>query len=235
MWRLYTDGASNSDSSGAGLTLVSPEGKKYTYALRFEFEITNNEAEYEALLTGLRIATYMKIDNLIIDGNLYPKSYLSPWLRCVGPVQAKGIIQEISFSGFEDHEATILIAFDAHRRKSMNLEVRSMYTEHQKSSNGETLFSLTYGLEAVVPIEISVKTEMIKEFEVRKNDKRRQEDLDILEERREIASIREAHYKQKLKRYYNKRVRPSTFKPGTYMLQLNSASKAELQGKIGPT
>ncbi|GKE56550.1 hypothetical protein Tco_1495735 [Tanacetum coccineum] len=72
---------------------------------------------------------------------------------------------------------------------------------------------------------------MIKEFEVRKNDKRRQEDMDILEEQREIASIREAHYKQKLKMYYNKRVRPSTFKPCTYMLQLNSASKAEFQGK----
>ncbi|GKD36681.1 reverse transcriptase domain-containing protein [Tanacetum coccineum] len=49
-WRLYTDGASNSDGSGAGLKLIDPEGKEYTYALRFEFETTNNEVEYEALL-----------------------------------------------------------------------------------------------------------------------------------------------------------------------------------------
>ncbi|GJY15600.1 reverse transcriptase domain-containing protein [Tanacetum coccineum] len=49
-WRLYTDGAYNSDGSGAGLTLVDPKGKEYTYALRFEFKTTNNEAEYEALL-----------------------------------------------------------------------------------------------------------------------------------------------------------------------------------------
>ncbi|GKC67446.1 reverse transcriptase domain-containing protein [Tanacetum coccineum] len=40
---------------GAGLMLISPEGREYTYALRFEFETTNNEAEYEALLAGLRI------------------------------------------------------------------------------------------------------------------------------------------------------------------------------------
>ncbi|GJR58546.1 hypothetical protein Tco_1500708 [Tanacetum coccineum] len=59
--------------------------------------------------------------------------------------------------------------------------------------------------------------------------------LDILEERREISSIREAHYKQKLERYYNKRVLPSTFKLGTYLLRLNNASKAEFQRKIGPT
>ncbi|GJT54977.1 reverse transcriptase domain-containing protein [Tanacetum coccineum] len=44
-WRLYTDGASSSDGSGAGLMLISPEGKEYTYALRFGFQATNNEAE----------------------------------------------------------------------------------------------------------------------------------------------------------------------------------------------
>ncbi|GJT19063.1 reverse transcriptase domain-containing protein [Tanacetum coccineum] len=51
-WRHYTDGASNSDRSGTGLMLIDPEGKEYTYALRYEFETTNNEAEYEALLAA---------------------------------------------------------------------------------------------------------------------------------------------------------------------------------------
>ncbi|GJV70678.1 reverse transcriptase domain-containing protein [Tanacetum coccineum] len=54
-WKLYTDGAASSDGSGAGLMLIDPEVKEYTYALRFKFETTNNEAEYEALLAGLRI------------------------------------------------------------------------------------------------------------------------------------------------------------------------------------
>ncbi|GJT38692.1 reverse transcriptase domain-containing protein [Tanacetum coccineum] len=58
-WRLYTDEASNSDRSGAGLMLIDPEGKEHTYALRFEFETTNNKAKYEALLAGLRIAQEM--------------------------------------------------------------------------------------------------------------------------------------------------------------------------------
>ncbi|GKE55331.1 reverse transcriptase domain-containing protein, partial [Tanacetum coccineum] len=49
-WKLFTNGASSSDGSGAGLMVVSPEGKEYTYALRFEFKTTKNEAEYEALL-----------------------------------------------------------------------------------------------------------------------------------------------------------------------------------------
>ncbi|GJT88349.1 reverse transcriptase domain-containing protein [Tanacetum coccineum] len=65
-WKLYTDETSSSDGSGAGLMLVIPEGKEYTYALRFEFETTNNEAEYEALLAGLGIAEEMEIKNLAI-------------------------------------------------------------------------------------------------------------------------------------------------------------------------
>ncbi|GJV56518.1 reverse transcriptase domain-containing protein [Tanacetum coccineum] len=52
-WKLYIDGASSFDGSGTGLMLISLGGKEYTYALRFEFETTNNEAEYEALLAGL--------------------------------------------------------------------------------------------------------------------------------------------------------------------------------------
>ncbi|GJX06008.1 reverse transcriptase domain-containing protein [Tanacetum coccineum] len=51
-WKLFTDEAASLDGSGAGLTLIDPEGKEYTYALRFGFETTNNEAEYEALLAG---------------------------------------------------------------------------------------------------------------------------------------------------------------------------------------
>ncbi|GJT43140.1 reverse transcriptase domain-containing protein [Tanacetum coccineum] len=50
----------------ARLMLIDPEGKEYTYALRFEFETTNNEAEYEALMAGLRIAHEMEIVSLEI-------------------------------------------------------------------------------------------------------------------------------------------------------------------------
>ncbi|GJR01448.1 ribonuclease H-like domain-containing protein [Tanacetum coccineum] len=61
-----------------------------------------------------------------------------------------------------------------------------------KSSNGETPFSLVYGSEAVIPIEISMETKRINEFKVRQNEKRCRQELDILKERREIAFIREA-------------------------------------------
>nr|GEW88689.1 reverse transcriptase domain-containing protein [Tanacetum cinerariifolium] len=59
--------------------------------------------------------------------------------------------------------------------------------------------------------------------------------LKVLEEKREIAAIREAAYKKKLENYYNKKVRSSVYKPRDYVIQLNNASKVEYTGKIGPT
>ncbi|GJT74568.1 reverse transcriptase domain-containing protein [Tanacetum coccineum] len=51
-WTLFTDGSSCVDGSGAGLILTNPEGAEFTYAMRFRFEATNNEAEYEALIAS---------------------------------------------------------------------------------------------------------------------------------------------------------------------------------------
>ncbi|GKD32355.1 reverse transcriptase domain-containing protein, partial [Tanacetum coccineum] len=55
-WTLFIDRASNSKGSGAGLVLISPNGIEFKYALQLNFASTNNEAEYEALLAGLRMA-----------------------------------------------------------------------------------------------------------------------------------------------------------------------------------
>ncbi|GKD23813.1 suppressor of mec-8 and unc-52 protein homolog 1, partial [Tanacetum coccineum] len=46
-------GASSAEGSGAGLILTDPNGQEVTYALRFDFKTSNNEAEYEALIAGL--------------------------------------------------------------------------------------------------------------------------------------------------------------------------------------
>ncbi|XP_052182010.1 uncharacterized protein LOC127794799 [Diospyros lotus] len=69
VWELYVDGSSNEHGSGAGVLLVSPEGHKIPYALRFGFRVTNNEAEYEALLADLRLAREVKAERLKIFNN----------------------------------------------------------------------------------------------------------------------------------------------------------------------
>ncbi|GKB06004.1 reverse transcriptase domain-containing protein [Tanacetum coccineum] len=51
-------------SSRSRLILTNPEGVEFTYAIRFRFEATNNEAEYQALIAGLRIVEQMGVKNL---------------------------------------------------------------------------------------------------------------------------------------------------------------------------
>ncbi|GJZ85501.1 reverse transcriptase domain-containing protein [Tanacetum coccineum] len=63
-WTLFIDGSSCIDGSKAGLILINSKGKEFTYALRFEFDATNNEAEYEALIASLRITEQMGIKTL---------------------------------------------------------------------------------------------------------------------------------------------------------------------------
>ncbi|KAK9079767.1 hypothetical protein SSX86_001440 [Deinandra increscens subsp. villosa] len=65
-WTLYTDGAKNSEGSGAGLVLIDPNGVEVTYAILLDFPSTNNEAEYEALLAGLRLARKMNVKKLSV-------------------------------------------------------------------------------------------------------------------------------------------------------------------------
>ncbi|GKB98784.1 putative nucleotidyltransferase, ribonuclease H [Tanacetum coccineum] len=63
-WRLYTDGASNNKGSGAGLILITPDDVEYSSALCMNFSNSNNDAEYEALLAGLRIAKEMQVRDI---------------------------------------------------------------------------------------------------------------------------------------------------------------------------
>ncbi|GKA44237.1 reverse transcriptase domain-containing protein [Tanacetum coccineum] len=63
-WTLFTGDASTLKGSKAGLVLIGPSSVEYTYALRLTFVSTNNEAEYEALLAGLRIARKTKVQSL---------------------------------------------------------------------------------------------------------------------------------------------------------------------------
>ncbi|XP_072073815.1 uncharacterized protein [Arachis hypogaea] len=55
-WKLHVDGASNQMSGGAGIILESLTGVIYEQSVKFEFPVSNNQEEYEALLGGLILA-----------------------------------------------------------------------------------------------------------------------------------------------------------------------------------
>ncbi|GJY37292.1 reverse transcriptase domain-containing protein [Tanacetum coccineum] len=480
-WTLFTDGSSCVDGSGAGLILTSPEGTEFTYALRFQFTASNNEAEYEALIAGLRIAAQMGVRNVhvsvdsklvanqvlgayvakeenmikylekvkslvsgfanfsisqvprsknkkadalskiastsfahlskqvlveilkeksiqekevttvveedgptwmtpiieylkegtlpddrkeasklrikarqyeLLEGILYRRSFLKPWLRCVGPLQADYVIREIHegscsmhagprsvvakamrlgyywptmhrdaremirtcndcqihrpvprnpqqpltpitapwpfykwgidiagpfpegpgkvkflivamdyFTKWIEAKAVATITGNQHpqsnglvERATRSLEegikarlgegnknwiekLSHVLWSHRtmiKSSHCDTPFSLTYETEAVIPAEIGMPTYCTAAVDVVHNDEELRLNLDLLEEWRELAAIREAKTKLKMAKYYNARVRGVTFRPGDFVYRSNDASHAVGGGKLSP-
>ena len=65
-WALYVDDMANSRGSSLGIVLISPEGELLEQAVRLGFGASNSEAEYEALLHGLRTAKWLGVDPLTI-------------------------------------------------------------------------------------------------------------------------------------------------------------------------
>ena len=66
---MYFDGASSKDSVGVGVVFISPSRDVTTLSFKLEFETTNNIAEYEALVLGLRVAKDMKIEESSVFGD----------------------------------------------------------------------------------------------------------------------------------------------------------------------
>jgi hypothetical protein len=64
LWIIHVDGSAASQSGGAGVVISTPNGEKSHSSLRLEFRVTNNEAEYEAVIAGLRIAQEMGAEHV---------------------------------------------------------------------------------------------------------------------------------------------------------------------------
>ncbi|GJV61186.1 reverse transcriptase domain-containing protein [Tanacetum coccineum] len=417
-WILFTNGSSCTDGSGAGLILTNPEGIKFTYALRFRFDATNNEAEYEALIVGLKIAEQMGIKNLQANVNLrlvanqVNRTYVAKktnMIRYLEKVKtltnrfkaflikqvprsenkkadALSKIASTSFAHLskqvlveelkkKNYKCNVSIGSSRRRRRYMdnsyfqvphgrNTAIRSKKSKSSetqvmaharrhmihhgksladwlllanhargrkdasksmlrlpssqtcpkesaakakpdyisvadnpfkdwceklcirqhfasvkhpqtnglveranrslgegikarldersknwmeelphvlwahrtmiKSSNGDTPFSLTYEMEAVIPAEISMTTLRTAEVDPAQNNEALEINLDLLEEQREQAAIREAKSKAKMEKYYNSKVRRMSFKPGDLVYRNNEASREKDIGKLGP-
>ncbi|KAL5555089.1 hypothetical protein UlMin_037325 [Ulmus minor] len=116
-WKLYVDGSSTETSSGARIILVSPDGVKLSCAVHFKFKATNNQAEYEALLSGLRLAKEVSARHLTIYSDsqlvvsqvnsefqakgekmasyLEKKGFSSPSLLCLDEDRGKFTLKEV--------------------------------------------------------------------------------------------------------------------------------------------
>ena len=66
---MHFDGSSSKEGAGAGVVLVSPGGENVCLMYKLEFQTTNNVAEYESLVLGLRDAKDLGIQQLVFFGD----------------------------------------------------------------------------------------------------------------------------------------------------------------------
>nr|GEY71333.1 reverse transcriptase domain-containing protein [Tanacetum cinerariifolium] len=380
-WMLFTDGSSCVDGSGAGLILTNPDGVEFTYALRFQFVTSNNKAEYEALIVGLRIAKQMGVKNIqanvdsklvanqvlgtyvakednmikyldiakglvsgfktfsisqvprrkeitavieeegptwmtelvnylkegtlpedekkarklrlkarqyeLMEEILYKQSFLTPWLRCVGPLQAEYVMKEIHegscpfpegpgkvkflivamyyFTKWIEAKAVATItggqvtkfvwdnivcrfgipgeiisdngkqfANNSFKDWCDKLNITQHFASVKHPQSNRLVERANRSLWEVIPAEIGMPTYRTTTVDVVNNDEELRLNLDLLEERRELAAMNEARSKSKMMKYYNSQIRGVAFKPGDFVYRSNDASHAVAGGKLGP-
>jgi ribonuclease HI len=68
-WVMCFDGSYTLKEAGAGIVLIPPKGGMLKYAIQIEFSTTNNTAEYDGLVTGLRLGKELSIQRLLIRGD----------------------------------------------------------------------------------------------------------------------------------------------------------------------
>ncbi|GJW94395.1 reverse transcriptase domain-containing protein [Tanacetum coccineum] len=321
-WILFTDGSSCIDGFRADLIITNPEGIEFTYDIRFRFNATNNEAKYEALIAGLRIAEQMGVKNLQanVDSRLVANQvngtnvakdpgmikYLEKVKNLANTFKEFSIkqvprgenkkadalskmastsfahlskqvlVEELKEKSIDEKEVLAVVEEEGRTRMtpiyeylteeilpeekrkarairckageiisdnrkqfrdnpfkdwSLGKGIKAQLDERSKiwleeishilwahrtmikSSNGETPFLLTYGMEGVIPVEIGMPALRTAKMDMIKNDEALEINLDLLEERKERATIQEAKSKANIEKYYNARVRNTSFKP----------------------
>ena len=109
------------------------------------------------------------------------------------------------------------------------------YRTTSRRLTGETPFAMTYGAEAVIPLEANFPTLRTSSFTPSSNDELLGKSLDLIDERREKTVIQLAYYHQKLKQGYDANVKLRPLAPGDLVLRkVMGAAKNPSWGKLGP-
>ncbi|KAI3828176.1 hypothetical protein L1987_02273 [Smallanthus sonchifolius] len=88
-----------------------------------------------------------------------------------------------------------------------------------KNATGQTMFSLVFGTEAMIPTKMVIPTARINLLTLETNNEALAHDLDTVDELRDLANVRIAAYQQRIVRSYNKSIRIRRFQVGDLVLR----------------
>ncbi|XP_057758227.1 uncharacterized protein LOC130978282 [Arachis stenosperma] len=306
-WKLHVDGSSNSTHGGAGIILENQNGITIEQSIRYDFPVSNNQAEYEALLAGLNLAREVgakllevntdsqvlgnrprralphgtgQLRYLIVAIDYYTKWIEAEPLASITATQCRKFVWRqiitrfgipeviISDNGtqFTDKKFRELLEglhvshrFSSVEHPQTNGQVESAnkiivkglkkrldeakglwadelgsvlwsYRTTPQTSTGETPFRLTYGVEAVIPVEIGDPS---PRKTVGGNDEEAERDL--IDEARSIAHVKELALKQRISLRYNHGVIRREFADNDLVLRRNDIGlPTPGEGKLAP-
>ncbi|XP_050211341.1 uncharacterized protein LOC126661533 [Mercurialis annua] len=69
IWEMWFDGSRTSQGAGAGVHIITPLGASYRLSFKLQFECTNNQAEYEAMIFGFEILAELGAKAINVKGD----------------------------------------------------------------------------------------------------------------------------------------------------------------------
>src|SRR4051812_10264425 len=112
------------------------------------------------------------------------------------------------------------------------------YRTSVRTSTGATPFSLVYGMEAVLPVEVEIPSlRIMKDVELDESEwvQNRLDQLNLIDEKRLAAIGHGQVYQKKMRKAFDKRVRPQSYKPGDLVLKRIILPQGDPRGKWTPT
>ncbi|XP_077241472.1 uncharacterized protein LOC143881986 [Tasmannia lanceolata] len=109
------------------------------------------------------------------------------------------------------------------------------YRTTRRTATGESPFSLAFGVDAVIPVEIGAPSPRREAYNERANTKHLRSSLDLIEETREKARVRIAAYQQRVARYYDSKMKERAIRTGDLFLRRAEVSDPPSSEKLAPT
>ena len=106
------------------------------------------------------------------------------------------------------------------------------YHTTEQSGTHETPFSLVYGCDAMIPVEIQESSPRFQNFVAEDSNEERRLNLDLLDEVKEEARVKAEAVKRRIERRYNSKVMPRQFREGD--LVMRKAHQYEMENKLSP-
>jgi hypothetical protein len=114
-------------------------------------------------------------------------------------------------------------------------EVLWAYRTTKRTPTEETPYALAFGTEAIIPAELGSGSLRVEAYKAETNNEGLKLHLDLLQEKRDQAQITQSAYQERMAKYFDRKVKPRSFKIGDLVLRkVTLSTRDPVEGKLAP-